>query len=107
MGTSFGKNKAQKINSIENNPLAIIVTLLVIYWEVLPSMIDVGPITPWELFKKLCTVTAVAEFNDILFKASGKTFECIQADVNKNIYLAYESYDEFKAWKYKNNKQNL
>ena len=35
-------------------------------------MIYVVPITPWELFKILCTVPEVAEFNDILFKASGK-----------------------------------
>ena len=35
-------------------------------------MIDVGPINLWELFKTMCMGTAVAEFNDILFKASRK-----------------------------------
>ena len=70
-GTSFGKKTAQKLDLIENNPLAVIVTLLTIYQELIPSIIDVVPITPWELFKILCTGPAVAEFNDIFFKASG------------------------------------
>ena len=37
-------------------------------------MIDVGPITLWELFKTLCTGNELMEFNYIIFKVSGKTF---------------------------------
>ena len=54
-------------------------------------MIDVGPITAWELFKMICTGTAVIEFNGILFKASLKTFEFIQADFKEKICLIDES----------------
>ena len=88
VGKSFGNKTAQKLNRIENNPLDVIVTLLTIYLEVIPSMIDVVLINPWEMFKMLCTGMAVAGFNDTLFKASGKTFEFIQADFNKKICLA-------------------
>ena len=71
-------------------------------------MIDVGPITPWELIKTLCTGTAVTEFNDILFKASGKTFEYIQTDFNEKICIATdEKSDEVKAWIENNEKQKL
>ena len=56
-GMSFRKKTAQKLNRIKNNPLSIIVTILTIYWELIPLMIDVGPITPWEFFKTLCMVT--------------------------------------------------
>ena len=76
--TSFRKKTLQKLNNIKNNPLAVIVTLLTIYWELFSSIIDVVPITPWELFKTPCMGTAVAKFNDILFKSSGKIFEFIQ-----------------------------
>ena len=68
--TSFRKKTAQKLERIEKNPLSVIATLLMIYREVLPSMIDVVSITPWDLLKTLCTGTGVAEFNYILFKAS-------------------------------------
>ena len=44
--TSFGNKEAQKLNHIENNPLAVIVTLIIIYKHVIPSIIYVGPITP-------------------------------------------------------------
>ena len=64
-------------------------------------MIDVGTITPWYLFKMMFTGIPVAEFNVILFKASGKTFEFIQADFNEKICIADENYDEVKAWKEK------
>ena len=60
-------------------------------------MIYVGLITPWELFKTLCTATAFVEFNDILFKANGEIFEFIQADFNENICLADEDSEEVKA----------
>ena len=66
---SFGKKTAQKLDHIKNSPLAVITTLLTIYRELTPPMIDMGPINPWELLKTLCTGTAVAEFNDTLFKA--------------------------------------
>ena len=46
-GKFFGKKTVQKLGRNENNPLAVIVTFLTIYWEVLPSMIDVVTITPW------------------------------------------------------------
>ena len=72
-----------------------------IYWEVTPLVIDVIPINQWELFKTLYTGTAFAELNDILFKASGKTFEFIQADSNKKICLSDERSEEAKAWKLK------
>ena len=62
-------------------------------------MIDMGQINPRELFKTMCTGPAVAEFNDILFKASGKTFEFIQADFNEKICLVDENFDEVKARK--------
>ena len=64
-------------------------------------MIDVGPITAWELFKMICTGTAVIEFNGILFKASLKTFEFIQADFKEKICLIDESYYKVKARKEK------
>ena len=70
-------------------------------------MINVGPITPWELFKMLWTGMVVVEFNDILFKARRKVFEFIQADFNENICLADEGSDEVKARKEKNDKQKL
>ena len=60
-------------------------------------MIDLGPINPSDLFKTMCMGTSVAEFNGILFKASGKTFELIQADFNENICLADERSDEVKS----------
>ena len=88
-GTSFGKKTAHKLNRIENNPLSAILTPLTIYWELLISMIDVGQITPWDMFKKLCKGIVIVEFNDILFKASGKTFEFIQVDFKKKICLTY------------------
>ena len=91
MGTYFRKKTALKLDRIKNNPLSVIVTLLTIYQEVIPSMINVGPITQWELFKTLFTGTAVAEFNDIIFKASGKTFEFIPEDFNSKICLADEN----------------
>ena len=67
-------------------------------------MIDVGQITPCELFKMICTGTGVADFNDIIFKASGETSEVIQVDFNKNICIANENYYEFKAWRDKKRK---
>ena len=70
-------------------------------------MINVGTITLWEMFKMLCTGTDVAKFNNILFKASGKTFEIIQEDFNKKICLTNENSEEVKAWKERNNKQKL
>ena len=97
-GTYFRNKTAQKLDHIENKPLDAIVTLLTIYQELLLSMIDVVPITPWDPLKMLCMGTVVAEFNNILFKASGKTFEVIQVDFNENIYLADKISEEFKAW---------
>ena len=55
----FGKKTAQKLGCIENNPLSVIITFLTIYQEVLHSMVDVGPITLWEMFKTLCMGTEV------------------------------------------------
>ena len=72
-----------------------------IYWEVLPSMIDMGPINMWDMFNMLCTST------DILFKASRKTFEFIQEDFNEKICLADEKSEEVKVRKEKNDKQKL
>ena len=60
-------------------------------------MIDVGQINPWDLFNTMCTGTAVADFIDILFKASGKTFEFIQADFNEKSCLTDEKSDEVKT----------
>ena len=77
------------------------------YQGAIPSMIDVGPITPWELFKTLCMGTALVGFNDILFKAKGGTFEFIQVYFNEKICLADKKYAEVKSWKEKNNKRNL
>ena len=68
-GTSFGKKVAHKLDRIENS-----VTLLFVYREVLPSMIDVGPVTEWELFKTLYTGSSVAKFNEIIFNASRPAF---------------------------------
>ena len=59
-GTSFVNNIARKLDRIKNNPLDIIVTLLTIYQEVLPSIIYVGLIAKWELCKTMCMGTAVA-----------------------------------------------
>ena len=71
-------------------------------------MIAVVPITPWELFKTLCTGTAVTELNDIIVKASGKTFAFIQTDFNKKICIATdENFNEVKAWKYNNEERKL
>ena len=70
-------------------------------------MINVGPITTWDLFNMLCTGTAVTEFIDILFKDSGETFEFIQKYFNEKTCLADENYEEVKAWKEKNDKNNL
>ena len=106
-GASFGKKTAQKLNCTKNNPLSVIVTLLAIYREVIPSIIDLVPITQWELFKTMCMGTSVAEFNGILFKASGRTFKFIQEDFNKKICLADENSEEVKAWKEKNDKGKL
>ena len=49
----------------------------------------------------LYMVMVVPEFNGILLKASGKTFEFIQADFNKKLCITDEKSDEFKAWKEK------
>ena len=62
-------------------------------------MIDVGPINMWDIFKMLCTSTTVAEFNNIILKASGKPFELIQAYFINKIYTADENSDGVKAWK--------
>ena len=48
------------------------------------------------MFKTLCTGTLVAEFNENFFKASGKTFEFIQADFNEKICIADENPNEVK-----------
>ena len=64
-------------------------------------MIDMEPITPWGIFNMLYTGTVVAEFNNVILKASGKTFEFIQADFNEKIWLADENSDEVKSWKEK------
>ena len=93
VGMFFRKKKSQKLNRIENNPLAMIVTFLTIYHKLILLMIDVVPITPWDLFKKMCTGKAVAEFNSILFKASGKTFEFTKANFNEKIYITDENSD--------------
>ena len=71
-GTSFGKKTVHNPDITKNNPLYVIPTLLIMYREVPPSMIDVGLIIPWDIFKTLCAGTSVTEFNDILFKASGE-----------------------------------
>ena len=71
-------------------------------------MIDVVPITTWELFNTVCTGTAIMEFNDILFKASGEIFASIQTYFNEKIYIATDGkYDEVKAWKEKNEMWNM
>ena len=70
-------------------------------------MIDVVPITLWDLFKTLCMGKAFTEFNDILFKASRKTFKFIQEDFNKKICLADEKSKEVKVWKEKNDKRDM
>ena len=62
-------------------------------------MIYVGPVTPWKLFNILCSGTAVASFDDIIFKASRETFKFIQANFNENICHVDKISDEVKAWK--------
>ena len=62
-------------------------------------MINVVTSIPWDLSKMLCTSTAVAEFNDILFKVRRQDFNFIQKYFNKKIYLADENAEEVKAWK--------
>ena len=70
-------------------------------------MIDLVMINVWELFKTMWTVMAVVEFNNIIFKDSGKTFELIQADFNQNICIVDENSDEVKAWKEKHENRNM
>ena len=70
-------------------------------------MIYVGLITPWGIFKTLCTDTEVAELNDILFKASKETCKFVQASFNEKICLADKNSEEVKAWKENNDKRNL
>ena len=77
------------------------------YQELISSMIGVGTITMWGLFKMMCTGMEVAEFNNILFKASGKNFEFIQENFNKKICLVDENSEEFNAWKEENDLQKL
>ena len=96
---SFGNKTAQKLNSIKKKKLSAIINLLAINREVLPLTIDVGPITPWELFKTLWMGTVVAEFNNLLFRSSRKTFKFIQVDFKKKMCIAYEKSNEVKAWK--------
>ena len=93
----FSKKTAQKLNCIKNNPLAIIATLLTIYRLVIPSMINVGPITPWEVFRMLYTCILVVLFKNILFNAIRKTCDLILEIFNKKICLADEISDEIKA----------
>ena len=69
-------------------------------------MIDAVPVTPWDMFKTLLTGTSVAEFNVILFKASRKCFEFIQADFNEKIYLTDESSNGVKSWKGKKKRKS-
>ena len=52
-GTFYGKDTSQKLDLIENNSLLVIVTILKIYKEIIPLVIDVGPITLCDLFKTL------------------------------------------------------
>ena len=62
-------------------------------------MIDVVPITLWELFKTLCTGNELMEFNYIIFKVNGKNFAYIQTDINEKICIVTdENFDEVKAW---------
>ena len=104
--TSFGKKVAKKLDRIENNPLTVSVILLFVYRELLPSMIDVGPVPTWELFKTLCPDTAVAIFNEILFNASHRTFLVIDSEFNKKIVDAPDkSGSEVKNWIKKNEKR--
>jgi hypothetical protein len=104
-GTSFGKKTAHKLDRIENNPLSLITTLLFVYRELLPSMIDVGPVTAWELFKTMCTGTAVAEFNEILFRSSWDTHSTIDKEFNATIVTGKEEDEVVKEWKQKNLKR--
>ena len=59
-GTSSRKKRVQKLEHIKNNPLAVIVTLLTIYPEAIPLMINVGLINTRALFKNMCTRMPVA-----------------------------------------------
>ena len=71
-------------------------------------MIDVGPITLWELFKTMFMGNTVSEFNDILFKATRKKISFIQTYLNEKICIATdENYDEVTAWKENNENRKL
>ena len=98
-GTLFGKKVAHKLDRIENNLLAVSVTILFVYQELLPSMMDVGSVSTWELFKILYTCTAVAKFNKILFNVSRPAFLVIDSELNKKICDAPgDTGTEVKNW---------
>ena len=71
-GMSFGKKTAQKLNPIEKPPLTVVVTVLMIYWEVIPSMIYMVLIPMWDMFKALFTGTAVADLTTSSSRPAGK-----------------------------------
>ena len=59
------------------------------------------------MFKMMCTGTAVAEFNHIIFKASEETSEFIEEYFNQKICLADENSKEANSRKEKNDKRKL
>ena len=69
-------------------------------------MINVVTRIPWDLFKMLSTSTAVAEFNDMLFKVRRKHFNFIQKKSTRRSTLQMKTLQKSRHGM-KNYKRNL
>ena len=83
---SVGTKISLKLDQLEDNPIEVIEVWQSIFNELLPSMIDVDPITEVDLFEAHLTGSASREFQKILYKVSDFLFDH-QIDVDINMWI--------------------
>ena len=86
---SCGSKTLSKVDRIEDNPKAIIETWQGIFNELLPSLIDVDPISAVELFQAHLTGIALKEFQEITFQSSWKLY---------NSYISVNHNERIAQW---------
>ena len=80
---SVGTKISLNLDRLEDNPRAVIEVWQSIFNELIPSMIDVDPITAVELCESLLTGSSAREFQKIPYKVSESLFEHhIDVDLN-------------------------
>ena len=73
-GCLVGTKSSLKLDWLEDNPKVVIEVWQRIFNELLPSMIDVSPITAVELFEAHLTGSAAKEFHQIVYQVSEDLF---------------------------------